>query len=321
MTESALRRLAPGLGGLVVWAALPAVLPRNFVDLLVFAGIYTIAGLGVGLLLGQCGIVNIAQATFYGIGAYASAYVTVTLRAPIVVGIVTGAVVAAVLAALIGWPILRLRGYFLGLATLALSVIGSTLFYEWDWLTGGALGIGGLPSLQLLGYPLDNPTRYYYVVWLVAFACMVLGRNLVRSRTGLMLRAMRDSAEAAVGLAIDLQWLRTRVFVLCAVLGSLAGSLFAHHVNYVSIDSFVIGKSITFLLIPMLGGVTSVAGIVVGALFVTFVPELLSRLGDFHQILFGLALVGVVVGLPGGLMGVIERVWRARAAGVATPRG
>jgi branched-chain amino acid transport system permease protein len=321
MTESALRRLAPGLGGLVVWAALPAVLPRNFVDLLVFAGIYTIAGLGVGLLLGQCGIVNIAQATFYGIGAYASAYVTVTLRAPIVVGIVTGAVVAAVLAALIGWPILRLRGYFLGLATLALSVIGSTLFYEWDWLTGGALGIGGLPSLQLLGYPLDSPTRYYYVVWLVAFACMVLGRNLVRSRTGLMLRAMRDSAEAAVSLAIDLQWLRTRVFVLCAVLGSLAGSLFAHHVNYVSIDSFVIGKSITFLLIPMLGGVTSVAGIVVGALFVTFVPELLSRLGDFHQILFGLALVGVVVGLPGGLMGVVERVWRARAAGVATPRG
>jgi branched-chain amino acid transport system permease protein len=124
-----------------------------------------------------------------------------------------------------------------------------------------------------------------------------------------------------VSLAIDLQWLRTRVFVLCAVLASLAGSLFAHHVNYVSIDSFVIGKSITFLLIPMLGGVTSVAGIVVGALFVTFVPELLSRLGDFHQILFGLALVGVVVGLPGGLMGVVERVWRARAAGVATPRG
>jgi branched-chain amino acid transport system permease protein len=160
-------------------------------------------------------------------------------------------------------------------------------------LTGGALGIGGLPSLRLFGYVLDNTTRYYYVVWLVAFACMLLGWDLVRSRTGLMLRAMRDSAEAAVSRAIDLQWLRTRVFVLCAVLGSLAGSLFAHHVNYVSIDSFVIGKSITFLLIPMLGGVTSVAGIVVGALFVTFVPELLSRLGDFHQILFGLALVGV----------------------------
>lgn len=322
MSAPALRRLAPGLGALVVWVGLPAVLPRNFVDLLVFAGIYTIAGLGVGLLLGQCGIVNIAQATFYGIGAYACAYLTVTLRAPIVAGFVVGALVAGALAAVIGWPILRLRGYFLGLATLALSVIGSTLFYEWDWLTGGALGIGGLPSLQILGYPLDTPTRYYYVVWVVAFACMALGRNLIRSRTGLMLRAMRDSGEAAVSLAIDLQWLRTRVFVLGAVLGSLAGGLFAHHVNYVSIDSFVIGKSITFLLIPMLGGATSVAGIVVGALFVTFVPELLSRLGDFHQILFGLALVGVVVGLPGGLMGVIERLWRGGAAQAgASPGG
>jgi branched-chain amino acid transport system permease protein len=295
---------------LVLWALLPAVLPRNFTDLLVFAGIYTIAGLGIGLLLGQCGIVNIAQATFYGIGAYSSAYVTVQMGGPILLGFLVGAFISIALALAVGWPILRLKGYFLGLATLALSVIGNTLFYEWDWLTGGALGVGGIPTIKLFGFEVDTPTRYYYLVWSVAFACMLLARNLVTSRTGLMLRAMRDSSEAAVSLAIDLQWLRTRVFVLCALFGSLAGSLFAHHVTFVSIDSFLVGKSITFLLIPMLGGVASIPGVVVGAVFITFVPELLSRIGDFHQILFGLALIAVIVVLPGGLMGALKLLWQ-----------
>jgi branched-chain amino acid transport system permease protein len=299
-------------GVLIVWAVLPAFLARNFVDLLVFAGIYTIAGLGVGLLMGQCGIVNIAQATFYGIGAYASAYLTARAGYPIVSGVIVGAIVSALVALVVGWPILRLRGYFLGLATLALSVIGSTLFYEWDWITGGALGIGGLPSLELFGYALDTPARYYYLVWLVAFGGMLLGHQLVNSRTGLMLRAMRDAPDAAISLAIDLQWLRTRVFMLCALFGSIAGNLFAHHVNFVSIDSFVISKSITFLLIPMIGGVTSISGVVVGALFVTFVPEMLRGLGDFHQILFGLTLIFIIIALPGGIADAVIRIWRRR---------
>ena len=303
----------------VVGAVFPQFLPRNFVDLLVFAGIYTIAGLGVGLLMGQCGIVNIAQATFYGIGAYSSAYFTVQLGYPILSGFVVGVVISMLVALVVGWPILRLRGYFLGLATLALSVIGSTLFYEWDWITGGALGIGGLPSIQIFGYALDTPIRYYYFVWAIALLCIALGHNLVQSRTGMMLRAMRDSPDAAASLAIDLQWLRTRVFMLCAFLGSIAGSLFAHHVNFVSIDSFVIQKSITFLLIPMIGGVTSISGVVVGSLFVTFVPEFLRGFGDFHQILFGLMLILIIIGLPGGIVDAVARLWKLRRKPVLIP--
>lgn len=299
---------------LLVWAALPALLPRNLVDLLVFAGIYAIAGLGVGLLLGHCGIVNLAQAVFYGIGSYSTAYLTVEMGLPSSAGFAVGAVVATAVALLLGWPILRLTGYFLALATLALSIIGNALFFEWDWLTGGTLGIGGIPKLNVAGFELDTPGRFYYLVWAVAFACMLLARNLAASRTGLMLRAMRDSSEAAISLGIDLQWLRTRVFMLCAFFGAVAGSLFAHYTSFVSVQSFTVEKSFSFLLISVLGGVRSVFGAVVGALFVTFLPEYLSKIGDFHQILFGLALVAVVVGLPGGLMDIFEMVWRKIAA-------
>ena len=283
---------------LVIWAILPFVVPRNIADLLVFTGIYTVAGLGIGLLLGHCGIVNLAQATFYGLGAYASAYCTVMMGLPSAVGFVVGAAISMTLAYVIGRPILRLTGYFLALGTLALSAIASALFFEWDWLTGGTLGIGGIPKIDIFGFVLDRPSRYYFFVWIVAFACMAAARNLVDSRTGLMLRAMRDSNTAAASLSIDLQGLRTRVFVVCALFGSLAGSLFAHHVSFVSTQSFTVDRSISFLLIPVIGGATSIPGIVAGAVFVTFLPEFLSNLGDIHQILFGLALVAVVVMLP-----------------------
>ena len=306
------RRLAIVVA-LVLWAILPLVLPRNLTDLLVFAGIYTIAGLGVGLLLGHCGIVNLAQAVFYGIGAYSTAYLTVELGWPSVAGFAVGAAVSAAVALLLGWPILRLTGYFLALATMALSIIGNALFFEWDWLTGGTLGIGGIPKLQPFGLAFDTPQRFYYLVWLLAFGCMLLAGNLARSRTGLMFRAMRDSSDAAISLGIDLPWLRTRVFVLSALFGSVAGNLFAHYTSFVSVQSFTVEKSFSFLLISVLGGVRSVLGAPIGALFITFIPEYLSRLGDFHQILFGLALVGVVVGLPGGLVGVLEYLRRRSA--------
>ncbi|HEX2890332.1 branched-chain amino acid ABC transporter permease [Vineibacter terrae] len=316
-----MRRNLPWIvAGLALWAVLPLVVPRNIADLLVFTGIYTVAGLGIGLLLGHCGIVNLAQATFYGIGAYSSAYCTVMMGLPSPTGFVVGAVLSMVLAYVIGRPILRLTGYFLALGTLALSAITSALFFEWDWLTGGTLGIGGIPKLDLLGFVLDRPSRFYYFVWIVAFACMAMAHNLVDSRTGLMLRAMRDSSTAAASLTVDLQGLRTRVFVVCALFGSLAGSLFAHHASFVSTQSFTVERSISFLLIPVIGGATSLPGVVAGAVFVTFLPDFLSKLGDFHQILFGLALVGVVVAMPNGLVGVAVRLWqslRARRSGHA----
>lgn len=286
------------------------LLSRHIVDLLVFAGIYTVAGLGVGLMLGQCGIVNIAQAAFYGIGGYASAYMSVQLGLSPVAGFVAGIAISAVVAAIVGWPILRLHGFFLALATLALSLIGNALFYELEHITGGSLGIGGIPKLTVLGLVLDTPQRFYYFVWPIVFGLMWLATNLVNGRVGLAMRAMRDAPPAAEVMAVDMRKLKTAVFILCAVLGSLAGSLFAHYVSFVSVESFTILRSITFLLIPVIAGVTSIWGLVVGSLFVTLVPELLSGIGEIHQILFGLALVLIVRFMPDGIVG-----WVSESAG------
>ena len=220
---------------------------------------------------------------------------------PAAVGFAVGIAISAALALTIGR--LRLSGYFLALATLAMGIIANALFFEWDWLTGGTLGIGGIPKLQLFGFVLDTPLRFYYLVLGAAVVCMLLAQNLIRSRTGLALQAMRDSQDAAISLAVNPRWLRTRIFILSAVLGSVAGSLFAHYGGFANVQSFGIEKTINFLLIPVLGGATSLLGVVVGALFIGFMPELLSQFGSVHQILFGVALVGVVVLMPAGLTG------------------
>ncbi|PZU24674.1 MAG: branched-chain amino acid ABC transporter permease [Shinella sp.] len=292
----------------IVWLALPFVLERHAIDLLVFCGFYAVAGAGVGFLLGQGGIVNLGQAAFYGLGAYSSAYCTVQFGLPAPVGILTGVVVSLCLAFLIGRPILRLSGYFLALATLALGIICSNLFYEAEFITGGTLGIPGVPKLSVLGFALDTPTKFYFLIWPVAVLCVLSMRSLMSSRVGLAMQAMRDAPEAAMVLAIDISRLKLWMFLISSVLGSVAGSLFAHYVGFVNVDSFGVERSIFFLLVPVIGGAASPAGVLVGALFVGLVPEALSVLGDIHRVLFGLALVATVVFFPDGLIGLLKRL-------------
>lgn len=307
-------RLALIVGvGVVIWAMLPTLVSRHVVDLLIFAALYTIAGLGVSYLLGQCGIVNLAQCVFYGIGAYSVAYFSAQHGLPSMVAFVAGAALSAVIALAVGWPILRLSGHFLALATLALGIIGQVLFLEWDWLTGGTLGIGGLPKLSLFGWQLNTPQRFYYLIWPIAGLVIWLNYNLTHSRNGLAMRAMRDAPEAAAVAGIDTHPLKVQMFMLSAILGSLAGSLFAHYVGFISVDSFGIDRSITFLLLAVLGGVHTTWGPALGALFVTLVPELLSRFGEIHAVLFAITLVIAVVYLPQGLGGAIEARLRRKS--------
>jgi branched-chain amino acid transport system permease protein len=187
------------------------------------------------------------------------------------------------------------------------------LFLEWEWLTGGTLGIGGVPPISLFGYPLNTPLRFYYLVWPIVLIVILLHRNLLNSRTGIAMRAMRDAPSAAAVLGVNIARLKEKVFISSALLGSFAGSLFAHYVSFVSVDSFGVDRAINFLLIAVLGGARTIAGPVLGALFVTALPNFLSRLGDVHALLFGVFLIAAVIFLPGGFGGAIERFWKTLA--------
>lgn len=319
MAVSSAVRWALVVAGIALWATVPAVASRAVVDLLVFTALYSIAGLGVSFLLGQCGIVSLAQSAFYGIGAYATAYGCITLGWPAPLAMLVGMALSAGIAAVLGLPILRLSGFFLALATLALAIIGHTLFIEWDWITGGTLGTGGIPRASMFGWVLSTPQRFYYFVWPVTAIVFLLHYALLRSRHGFAMRSMRDAPDAALALGIPVHAMKVKVFVLSAVLGSFAGSLFAHYVAFVSVDSFGVGRAINFLLIAVLGGAQTIAGTVLGALFVTVAPNVLSRFGDIHALLFAILLVVTVIFLPEGFGGVIRGLWqRYTGAGAET---
>ncbi len=315
--NATVRRWVIAGAAIALWAAVPALASRSVVDMLVFSGLYTIAGLGVTFLLGQCGIVSLAQSVFYGIGAYSTAYCTTHYGWPAPVGLVLGMLVSAAIALAVGWPVLRLSGYFLALATLALAIIGHVLFTEWDWLTGGTLGIGGIPQLNLFGFVLNSPQRFYYLVWPIAALLLFLYRNLLHSRTGFAVRAMRDAPAAAAVLGVDTHLLKVKVFVLSALLGALAGSLFAHYVSFVSVDSFGVDRAINFLLLAVLGGATTIIGPVFGALFVTIMPRVLSQFGDIHAVLFAACLILAVIFLPEGFGGALRQLAQRVRAGTA----
>ena len=306
------RRVVAVLGALLatVWSQVPFLAGRSTVDMLVFAALYAIAGLGVAFLLGQCGIVSLAQNVFFGNGAYSTAYGATVLGWPAPASMIMGIVISGAIAAAVGVPVLRLSGYFLALATLALAVIGHVLFLEWDWLTGGTLGIGGIPPLSPLGYRINTPVRFYYFVSPILLVLILIHYNLLRSRTGIAMRAMRDAPSAAAVLGVNIARLKVKVFVSSAILGSFAGSLFAHYVSFVSVDSFGVDRAINFLLIAVLGGARTIAGTVLGALFVTALPNFLSRIGDVHALLFAILLIGAVIFLPQGFGGAVAQVWR-----------
>jgi len=289
-------------------AAAPLLLSVHYVDLLVFAALLAISGLGVGFLLGQAGIINLAQVAFYGIGAYATAHVTVAWNLPGLLGLLLGVVISAAFALVMGLPLLRLSGHFLALATLALMVIVTQLFFEWDWLTGGSLGIGGIPKISLFGWTFDTPMKFYYFAWPIALLCFWMLSNIADGRPGLAMRAMRDSPEAAEVMAVDSTALRTKLFVLSAILGSISGSLFAHYVGYISVESFTLERTIVMIMAPVIGGVRNPWSALPGAIFLSFLPELLSPLGEVYRILFGLGLVLVIILFPQGLLGIAN--WR-----------
>ena len=296
--------------GVLAWAVIPMVASRETVDLLTFTALYSIAGIGVTFLLGQCGIISLAQNVFYGIGAYATAHATTALGWHWSLALAAGMAISGAVAAILAWPILRLSGHFLALATLALATIGHVLFLEWDWITGGTLGIGGVAPISFFGYVLNTPRRFYYFVWIVVGIVFWLYSNLLDSRAGYAMRAMRDCPDAAMVLGIDVHQLKVKVFVLSAMVGALAGSLFASYVTFVSVDSFGIDRAVSFLLIAVIGGAQTIIGTIFGAAFVTLAPNLLSKLGDVHPLLFALALVLVVIFLPQGIGGAVQQLYR-----------
>jgi len=273
-----------------------------YFTLLNFIGIHTLLVVGLNLLLGYAGQISLGHAAFFGLGAYTSGILTATCGVNPWLALLAGLVLSGSAAFLIGVPALKLRGYYLAMATLGFGIIVSIILNEAQPLTGGPSGLPGIPPLTLAGFPLNTARRLYPLIWLAVGVILALSANLVDSRAGRALRALHDSEAAAASLGVDTARLKLKIFIWSALYASLAGSLYAHSLNFIAPASFGFMFSIKLVAMVVLGGMASIWGSLLGAGVLTVLPELLTVFHDFEVVIFGAILMVVMIFLPRGLV-------------------
>jgi len=271
--------------------------------------INAIVVLGLNLFIGYAGQISLGHAAFFGLGAYGSAIATVTFSISPWPAMFLVAVVVALIALLIGIPILRLSGHYLAMATLGLNFVVHTVLLQWDDVTGGPSGFSGIPSLSFGQFQFNDEIRLHYLLWAFTLISLLLCLNLVRSGVGRGLSALAGDEVAAAALGVNTRYAKIKIFVLSAVLASVAGSLFAHCYSFVSPDSFGIFTSTDMVIMVVVGGMGSIWGSLFGTALMTMLPEWLDLFEAYKDFVHGGILVLVLMFLPQGLVsGLIETI-------------
>ncbi|MBB1094421.1 branched-chain amino acid ABC transporter permease [Rhodopseudomonas palustris] len=271
--------------------------------------INTIVVLGLNLFIGYTGQISLGHAAFFGLGAYGSAISTVTYGLSPWPAMLLVALLVGLVALLIGVPILRLSGHYLAMATLGFNFVVHSVLLEWDELTGGPSGFAGIPYLSFGDFSFDDEIRLHYLLWGFTLMCLLLSLNLVRSGVGRGLAALAEDETAAAALGVNTRNAKIKVFVLSAMMASIAGSLFAHCYTFISPDSFGIFTSTDMVIMVVVGGMGSIWGSLFGAGLLTVLPEVIGVFETYKDFVYGGILVLVLMFLPQGLVtGLIDMV-------------
>jgi branched-chain amino acid transport system permease protein len=295
------------------WLAEHVSALSHYMDVMVFVGIYSIMTIGLCLLMGYAGQISLGHAAFFGLGAYISGVITTNYGLNPWLCILIGIAVSSVMAVIIGAPSLKLRGHYLAMATLAFCIIITIVFNENVELTGGPDGLAFIPGISVMGHPLDSIAKYYYLVWSFVLITLLISLNIIRSRVGRAMRSIHGSELAASAMGVNISKYKIYVFVVSAAMASVAGSLYAHYLNFLSPASFDLFVSIKLLIMIILGGMHSIWGAVVGAALITFLNyEWLHYFEEAEGMIYGLIVLVIIIFLPGGLVSVpgkVKRIW------------
>jgi len=277
-----------------------------FLNVLVFVGINTMLAVALNLLLGYAGQISLGHAAFFGLGAYISGVCTAEYAVDPWSAMILAAVSVGILAFIIGFPILKLKGHYLAMATLGFGIIVYIVFNETVEVTGGPSGLSGIPNLSLGALTFDNDMKNYYLIWIFTLFTMLMSVNLFHSRIGRALRAIHDSEVAARVMGVNARLLKVQIFTASAVISALAGSLYAHTMTFISPASFGFNFSVELVTIVVIGGLGSIYGSFLGAAILTLLPEFLRALHDFDIMVYGLILILMTMFMPGGIVGGIR---------------
>ncbi len=297
---------------LVAMAVAPWVVSEYWLSQLTFILIYGIVGLGLMLLAGYTGLFSIGHAAFLGVGAYTEG-VLAGMGWPFPLSMAAAVALSALVGVIVGLPALRVKGIYLGIATLAFGFIVEEVLARWESVTGGNAGLH-VKSLSIFAMKFEGSTNFYLVCLVLAVGATLVVLNLLRSPTGRAFVAIRDSEISAQGLGINLARTKSLSFAVSAALAGLGGALYAHKLSFISPEQFNIVQSIDLLLMVVIGGLGSVHGAFLGAIFLIAMPQLIAVGKDYlppvigqaaglQGVVYGLVLIAFVLFEPMGLYG------------------
>lgn len=298
----------------------PLVLPEFYVTLLNYIGLYAIVALGLVLLTGVGGLTSFGQAAFVGLGAYTTAYLTTVHGVSPWLTLPAGLAVTTVVALSIGLITLRLSGHFLPLGTIAWGISLYYLFGNVDFL-GGHTGISGIPALPFFGFEIKSGREFYYLIWAMLLLIVVATRNLLDSREGRAIRALKGGSLMAEAMGVNTPRSKIVIFTIAALYACLSGWLYAHLQRFVNPTPFSLTQGIEYLFMVVVGGVGHVWGALLGAGLITilkqwlqdWLPQLLGQSGNFEMIVFGLLMIFVLHRAREGVWPIVLRFFPERA--------
>lgn len=288
---------------IIILSVSPFMMNNYWIDVFFFFGIYALLGLSLNIVLGEVGLFDLGHMGFMAIGAYTTAILNTHFGIPIIFLMPVSALAAAGFAWLVCSPIIHLRGDYLAIVTIGMGeIIRLTLINNPFGITGGPNGVFGIDFLSF-GGPLviDSSIESYFVIWIVVGLTILALINLQRSRIGRAWNCIREDEIAAESTGIDVRYYKLLAFVLGAGLAGIAGNIYASKLMIVSPESFSFMESCMLFCIVLIGGMGSIPGIIIGSAAVSLFPEIFRAFARYRMLIFGAAMVIMMVFRPGGI--------------------
>lgn len=297
------RRLIEYLILAVVLIVVPLVVTNQyFMHILIMIGIYALLSLGLEIVLGQTGMFSLGHAAFYGLGAYTSALLVMRLNLPFWISLPLAMVVSGLFGVLLGFPVLRLRGDYLAIATLGFGELFRLAMVNFDGLTRGPMGLPGIPKPSLFGHVFSLQMYYFLIVVLVILG-IATALRIFNSFLGRAFRAIKDDDDAAEYMGINTTKYKILAFAIGGVFAGAAGSFYAHYIMFISPDTFTYLDSSNMLAMVFLGGAGTIIGPILGAVLLTIIPEALRFLAEWRMLFVGLLMVLMMLFRSQGILG------------------
>lgn len=307
---------------ILIMLFLPFIADRYFIYLANLSGIAIIGALGMNLLTGYTGQVSLGHAAFLAIGAYTAAILSSRFGIPFWILIFVSGISASLFGLIIGIPSLRLRGLYLVITTMAFQFIVEHVLFRWETLTHGDEGIA-LPVPSIAGFSFETDQRFYYLIFVGTALAIITMKNVIRTRTGRALQALRDRDIIAETMGINLAKYKLLSFIGSSFYAGVAGALYAYYLAFISPDHFSLMVSIQYIAMIIVGGMGTILGSIFGAVFIILLPEMLGFMsrgiashfplfetgfGDVKNLVYGLIIVGFLIYQPDGLYGYWIRI-------------